>query len=493
MKPDCYQRPGLRALASAARMALLLLCCAGLLLILGLQSATALNLYQDIFMTLSARPLAMGGSGAALEGPASVFYNPAGLASIRSLSLMHNHSGRHFPGSHAGRGNEMDQLDGDTQAVVVPLPLATYAHGFTFSGEMGYDYRNHPRPGDVFDYPGEEITAQLGYPHEHYDGREDYDAIALNLGLPCAFGYSNRRSIGRFSPPSDFEGRQREGWLYSADEAKLAENRCNQCHDCGFAESYDLAGRQSGAWKPKLRGGEWDAVVRRMAAKPDAFLNTYLAQRINAFLTKSTADPAKWLQQDLYQDRNSLPWLRMGEGQQWGLQARVWPGLTYGRSELKLDYDWTVLALPGQGIPEGYTNLNGLKVDGELGTVMAEGFPTLSSRLKTKRSGWAFRPVGWLTLSADELRESYIFREDKGLGLLHEGKQDRQSSHLGGELALGQLGRFRWGSYDGRPTVGGALNLLGLWVNYSEVQDLLPSIVGAGKDYADVHVYGVEL
>ncbi len=385
---------GAGRIAAAGRALLIALCCAGLTAIVGLQSARALNLYQDIFMTLSARPLAMGGTGAALEGPASVFYNPAGLASIRSLSLMHNHSGRHFPGSHAGRGNEMDQLDGDTQAVVVPLPLATYAHGFTFSGEMGYDYRNHPSAGDQFDYPGEEITAKLGYPHEHYDGREDYDAIGLNLGLPCAFGYSNRRSIGRLTP-----------------------------------------------------------------------------------------DPGAM---------PYLPWLRMGEGQQWGLQARVWPGLTYGQSELKLDYDWTVLALPGEGIPEGYANLNGLKVDGELGEVMAEGFPTLSSRLKQKRSGWAFRPVGWLTLTADELNENYIFRDDKGLGLLHEGDQEKRSSHLGGELALGQAARLRWGSYDGRPTVGGAVNLLGLWVNYSEVEDLLPAIVGAGKDYADVHVYGVE-
>lgn len=386
-----------RVLAQAAallRGMVIALCCAGLLAICCAQTARALNLYQDIFMTLSARPLAMGGCGAALDGPASVFYNPAGLAGIRSLKLMHNHSGRHFPGSYEARGKEMDQLDGDTQCVAVPVGIGTYAHGFTFSGELGYDYRNHPYPDSSFDNEGQKITAKLGYPHEHYDGREDYDAFALNLGLPCAFGYSNRRSIGRFDPAAD--------------------------------------------------------------------------------------------------SVQKLPWLRTGEGQQWGLQARVWPGLTYGRSELKLDYDWTLLALPGQGLPPGYANLGGLEAQAD-GSVSASGFPTMSSRVKERRSGWAFRPVGWLTLTSDELEENYIFRGDQGLGLMHEGDQSRGSSHRGAELSLGQLARWRWGSYDGRPTVGAALNLGGLWLNYSEVQDLLPSIVGSGRDYADVHIYGAEL
>jgi len=37
-----------------------------------------------------------------------------------------------------------------------------------------------------------------------------------------------------------------------------------------------------------------------------------------------------------------------------------------------------------------------------------------------------------------------------------------------------------------------ALNVGGLWLNYAEVQDLLPEIVGGGNGFADVHIYGFD-
>jgi hypothetical protein len=36
------------------------------------------------------------------------------------------------------------------------------------------------------------------------------------------------------------------------------------------------------------------------------------------------------------------------------------------------------------------------------------------------------------------------------------------------------------------------VNLGGLWLNYAEVAELLPEIVGSGRDFADVHIYGAE-
>ena len=347
--------------------ALLVLLLAG---ILAANTARAVNVYADYFVTLSARPLAMGGTGTALPQPASVFYNPAGLASIRQLTLLYNHSARHFPGSREGGMQEWDQLDGDTEAFVVPLPLSTYAHGFTFSGEMGYDYRGHPAGGS------------LGYPREHYWGSEDYDALATSFGLPLSAGIALRRSLGRFTPADD--------------------------------------------------------------------------------------------------DPNGVAWLRHGEGTQWGVLARVWPGLDYGHSELKLNYDWTVLDQPRQG---------------------ERGLPTFGSKHLTERSGWALHPVGWLTLTSDDVTERHVFDkhtdlgigETVGLGRIHMGNEEILRSHRGGELSLGSLARLRWGDYDGHPTRGAALNLGGLWLNYAEVEGLLPQIVGAGREFEDIHIYGAEL
>ncbi|MDQ3023853.1 MAG: hypothetical protein M3R04_05645, partial [bacterium] len=249
---------------------------------------------------------------------------------------------------------ERDQLDGDTEAIVVPLPLSTYAHGWVASGEFGYDYRNHPADGS------------LGYPRDHYYGTESYDALAGSLGLPVALGISQRRSTHIFDP-------------------------------------------EVGSIEPQ--------------------------------------------------------WLRLGEGIQWGLHARLFPGIEYGHSEMKHDYDWTVQ--PDQSY--------------------------FSSRIKAKRSGFAFHPTGWLTLASDGVKESYIFRDPRaGYGTIHTGDSTVSRSHLGAELNLGNVAVWRWGLYDGRPTVGASLILGGFTFNYAECKDLLPEIIGTGEHWKAVHIYGVE-
>ena len=112
--------------------------------------AAAYNPYYDGFTQISARPLSMGGAAASQTGdPSAVFHNPACIGGHKKLALMHNHSGRHFPVGMEAYGGvpgkkrfDVDHLDGDTQAIIVPLfPAFTLGLGFNFQGEMGYDYR----------------------------------------------------------------------------------------------------------------------------------------------------------------------------------------------------------------------------------------------------------------------------------------------------------------------------------------------------------------
>jgi hypothetical protein len=325
--------------------------------------AGAFNLYQDAWVGLSCRPLGMGGAFTAVSDPASVFYNPAGLAMQRQLTLLFNHSSRHFPGveDDARHLHRVDQLDADTEAIVVPLPLATYAHGMTLSGEYGYDYRQLP--------------PEYSYPRENVWGNEDYHSLAFSLGLPCAAGYSLRRQFLRLTP-----------------------------------------------------------------------------------------DPA---------DTMTPAWLRLGQGEQWGILARAAPGLDYGYSDLRMDYDWTLL---------------------EQSTKPGERFAEMSSRLKTKRSGWALHPTGWLMLAGDVVQQKWSYPDDTGLGTMHRGELTTQDLYLGGELCLGNLAKFRWGNSDGSPTVGVGVNLGGLWLNYAEGQDMLPKLMGKdGGGFRDVHFYGAEV
>jgi hypothetical protein len=342
--------------------------CTALGLILVGNTAQAYNVYQDLFVMLSARPLGMGGAAAAVSDPSSVFTNPACLAAYRGLHVMHNHSARHFPGSLEGGVSEWDQLDGDSQSLVIGLPIGTYAHGFTFSGEMGYDFRGHP--ADV----------SLGYPREQLWGTQSVDAFATSAILPVRAGMALRREFSRFTPADD--------------------------------------------------------------------------------------------------DALGVPWLRLGEGRHTGIMARLWPGLDYGRSELKMDYDWTLL----QTDPE------------------RKAFTELTSRLKQQREGFALHPVAWLCFARDEVRETYILDDRKehtdkplaGLGSFHLGNRSLTRYLSGMELNIGNGLALRRGSFDGRPTVGLSLQLPFLRANYGEVKNLLPEIVGAGSGFEDVHIYGFE-
>ncbi|MCB1218515.1 hypothetical protein KDL44_14110 [bacterium] len=351
-----------------ARLLCIGLICSLLGLILMGNAARAYNVYQDLFVMLSARPLGMGGAAAAVSDPSSVFTNPAALAGYRGLRLMHNHSARHFPGSTEGGQSEWDQLDGDSQALVIGLPVGTYAHGFTFSGEMGYDFRGHPQDG------------ALGYPREQYWGTQSVDAFATSAALPLRGGIALRREFSRFTPAED--------------------------------DDYGIA------------------------------------------------------------------WLRLGEGQQTGIMARVWPGLDYGRSELKMDYDWTLLEADGS----------------------RNAYAEFTSRLKQQRSGWALHPTAWLCLASDEVQENYILENDKGqtldklpgLGVIHTGNAKRRRLLNGIELQIGNGLALRRGSFDGRPTLGMSLQLPFLRGNYAEVEDLLPEIVGSGQSFKDIHIYGFE-
>ena len=366
--PEAAARPG--GLHPCVRWLAALVLCLGLTGIIGLNTARALNVYSDYFVTLSARPLAMGGACTALYDPSAVFTNPAGLAGADAITLLYNHSCRHFPGSQEGGRNEWDQLDGDTEALVVPLPFTTFAHGFTFDHEMGYDFRWHPADGS------------LGYPRQRFCGQEDVDAVAFHAGLPIAIGAGVRRSTGRFKP------------VVGNDQQQA--------------------------------------------------------------------------------------WFRQGEGMHLGILARVWPGLDYGQSHLKLDYEWVLLEDPGAGN-------NALTV--------------FYSDHITERRGWALHPVGWLTLTSDQVHEDHSFSTgDKhdpfcltGLGTIHSGDRQVDRLHRGAELCLGQAARLRGGNYDGHRTWGFGVNLGGLWLNYTEIEDMLPEIIGAGDGYEDLHFYGFQL
>jgi hypothetical protein len=383
-----------RQAGKAGRLALAGVLCLGLAAILANNAALAYNAYQDAWITLSARPLGMGGALAAVPDPASVFYNPAGLAGLRHLTLMFNHSGRHFPGVEDKRAHRhrADQLDSDTECIAVPLPGATFAHGFSFRGEYGYDYR----PLDP--------AQTYGYPRDNVNGGEEYDALAVSGGLPLALGYSLRRQFLRFTPDP-------------------------------------TRGAAPGA---APTGGTGAAAARVPA------------------------------------------WLRVGQGEQWGLLAHVAPGLDYGRSEGKLNFDWTLLEPSSQA---------------------DEGFAELHSKQKTKRSGLALHPCAWLTLASDSVHEDYLYPDKPapgappassmadmpGLGTVHHGSDSADRLYSGGELCLGQLARLRWGNYDGSRTVGFGFNLCGLWLNYAEAQGLLPKLIGSGDSFKDVHIYGGQL
>jgi hypothetical protein len=127
--------------------------------------SAAYNPTSDDHVHMSNLPASMGGAVCALSGdPTYVFHNPAGVVGSGLFAFSHNHSSRHFPGT-IRKKLEMDQLDDDTQAVAMKLPLGTAVMGFNFLGEQGYDYTNHPDAITATGFPNDDVTGD-----EHYEG-----------------------------------------------------------------------------------------------------------------------------------------------------------------------------------------------------------------------------------------------------------------------------------------------------------------------------------
>lgn len=93
---------------------------------------------------LTSRALGMGGASVAwVDDASAMFHNPAGLGRIRSLSISHAHSRKHFPGEI----ENLDRLDCDPTSFIIPLagalfgwPVGSAGAGWMLQGEMGYDY-----------------------------------------------------------------------------------------------------------------------------------------------------------------------------------------------------------------------------------------------------------------------------------------------------------------------------------------------------------------
>lgn len=111
------------------------------------------------------------------ESASAFYFNPAATTASLLPVLSHNHSGRHFPSEDGGP--EMDQLDNDFESVIVPLPLGSFALGFSLFDEQGYDFTNHP--------PG-----WFPYKREQVKGDETWVAYALGA-CPYRYGLSYRR------------------------------------------------------------------------------------------------------------------------------------------------------------------------------------------------------------------------------------------------------------------------------------------------------------
>ena len=161
----------------------------------------AYNPYYDDFMRLSCRPLSMGQAGTALsDDPSAIFYNPAALACQHRFALMHNHSARHMPTDVSP--SEVDQLDGDTQAMIVPLgPFLTAGVGFNFQGEMGYDYRP--------------MTDQDEFPVERQARLERFEGLGWSIWPFTQVGAAHRSFVHQFSTldVGDREVRMGDGFL----------------------------------------------------------------------------------------------------------------------------------------------------------------------------------------------------------------------------------------------------------------------------------------
>jgi len=155
-----------------------LLCWAGVwLFAAALPAAAYSELYTDYPLITVDGLLHSGTLSTWPESASAFYYNPAATSATAFPVLSHNHSGRHFPPGESGL--EMDQLDNDFESVIIPLPLGSFALGFSLFDEQGYDFSNHPR-------------GWFPYRREQVKGDENWVAYALG-SLPLRYGLSYRR------------------------------------------------------------------------------------------------------------------------------------------------------------------------------------------------------------------------------------------------------------------------------------------------------------
>ncbi len=166
------------------RGAIALSIAAVLLLAAAPPSAAYDELYTD-YPLITVDGLLNSGTLSTWPESASAFCcNPAATSTTLLPFLSHNHSGRHFPSEDGGP--EMDQLDNDFESVVLPLPLGSFALGFSLFDEQGYDFTNHP--------PG-----WFPYKREQVKGDETWVAYALG-SYPYRYGLSYRRFQRAYFP-----------------------------------------------------------------------------------------------------------------------------------------------------------------------------------------------------------------------------------------------------------------------------------------------------
>jgi len=93
---------------------------------------------EDFLLKTAPRPAGMGGAFTAVPGdPIGMMWNPSAAMRLDRFAVSGNHSLRHFPGPR----KNLDQMDSDTMALLIPIQSDTvFGAGFTVPGEWGVDY-----------------------------------------------------------------------------------------------------------------------------------------------------------------------------------------------------------------------------------------------------------------------------------------------------------------------------------------------------------------
>jgi hypothetical protein len=71
-------------------------------------------------------------------------------------------------------------------------------------------------------------------------------------------------------------------------DRELTMERCDRCHECGFASAFDKANYGTVHWRPRIVGDDWATPVNRMQRIENAFLNEMVSTRIYTYLRDET-------------------------------------------------------------------------------------------------------------------------------------------------------------------------------------------------------------